>query len=48
MRAGPVVVDGCRGVELHPGDVKAALQEMAEAGVDMVGSAGVQAQRDKN
>ncbi|MBN1443593.1 MAG: bifunctional nicotinamidase/pyrazinamidase, partial [Planctomycetes bacterium] len=28
-----VVVDGCRGVELHPGDVERALDEMRAAGI---------------
>lgn len=33
-----VVEDACRGVELHPGDVAAALQEMSLAGVSLVRS----------
>jgi nicotinamidase/pyrazinamidase len=33
-----VVEDGCRGVELKPGDVDAAIQEMRDAGVRMVRS----------
>ncbi len=33
-----VVVDGCRGVELNPGDVKAAFQEMRAAGVRLATS----------
>ena len=33
-----VVVDGCRGVDLQPGDVDAALAEMVSAGCQMVTS----------
>ena len=34
-----VVEDGCRGVELHPGDVEAARAEMRDAGCRLVTSA---------
>ena len=34
-----VVEDGCRGVNLQPGDVDAALQEMRDAGVEITTSA---------
>jgi nicotinamidase/pyrazinamidase len=33
-----VVEDGCRGVELKPGDIDSAIREMRDAGVHMVGS----------
>jgi nicotinamidase/pyrazinamidase len=33
-----VVVDGCRGVDLHSGDVEAAIAEMLVAGCEMVTS----------
>ena len=33
-----LVVDGCRGVNLHPGDTEQAMREMREAGVEMVSS----------
>jgi nicotinamidase/pyrazinamidase len=33
-----LVEDGTRGVELHPGDVAAAIEEMRQAGVKVVGS----------
>ena len=33
-----LVQDGCRGVDLHPGDVEAALEEMAQAGAHLVTS----------
>jgi len=33
-----VVTDGCRGVELHPGDVAAALADMRKAGVRITDS----------
>jgi nicotinamidase/pyrazinamidase len=33
-----VVIDGCRGVELSPGDTKAAVEEMRRAGVEIVTS----------
>ncbi|TNF26284.1 MAG: bifunctional nicotinamidase/pyrazinamidase [Deltaproteobacteria bacterium] len=36
-----LVVDGCRGVELAPGDVEAALAELREAGVTLVDSGDV-------
>jgi hypothetical protein len=31
-----LVVDGCRGVELSPGDVQAALASLAAQGVNIV------------
>jgi nicotinamidase/pyrazinamidase len=31
-----LVVDGCRGVELHPGDVDKALEEMRRQGVAII------------
>lgn len=34
-----VVEDGCRGVDLRPGDVKRAIEEMRDAGVQMAQSA---------
>ena len=34
-----VVIDGCRGVELNAGDTQAAIDEMREAGVEIVTSA---------
>ena len=34
-----VIIDGCRGVELNAGDTKAAVDEMREAGVEIVTSA---------
>ena len=34
-----VVIDGCRGVELNPGDTKAAIEEMRTAGVEILTSA---------
>lgn len=33
-----LVEDGCRGVELEPGDIKKAIEEMKKAGVEMVTS----------
>ncbi|MCL2645748.1 MAG: bifunctional nicotinamidase/pyrazinamidase [Phycisphaerales bacterium] len=33
-----LVTDGCRGVELNPGDVEKSLAEMKAAGVEMVSS----------
>ena len=36
-----VIVDGCRGVELQPGDVENAIAELLEAGVKTVDSAAV-------
>jgi len=33
-----LVADACRGVELKPGDVAAAIEEMTEAGVTVIGS----------
>ena len=33
-----LVLDGCRGVNLHPGDVEQAIEEMREAGVELVHS----------
>jgi len=36
-----VIEDGCRGVELNPGDVQAALDEMRAAGVQITTSAAV-------
>jgi nicotinamidase/pyrazinamidase len=33
-----LVEDGCRGVELHPGDVANAIEEMRQAGVQIVQS----------
>jgi nicotinamidase/pyrazinamidase len=33
-----VVEDGCRGIDLNPGDIKRALEEMRRAGVRIVGS----------
>lgn len=29
-----VILDGCRGIELEPGDIEKAIEEMKEAGVD--------------
>ncbi len=37
-----VIQDGCRGVELNPGDVQAALQEMKKAGVTLIASTDLQ------
>lgn len=42
-----VVLDGCRGVELEPGDVARALREMSEAGVEMVTSDALLAERQQ-
>lgn len=36
-----LIEDGCRGVEVQPGDVARALQEMRQAGVHVVQSAAV-------
>ena len=33
-----LVIDGCRGVELNPGDIETAIQEMKNAGVEIVSS----------
>ena len=33
-----VVIDGCRGVELNPGDTQAAVDEMRKAGVEILTS----------
>jgi nicotinamidase/pyrazinamidase len=41
-----VVVDGCRGVGLEAGDVERALDEMREAGVEMVTSEALLAVRE--
>jgi len=38
-----LVEDGCRGVDLRPGDVAAALDAMRQAGVTLVRSADIQA-----
>lgn len=38
-----VIEDGCRGVELNPGDVQAALDEMRAAGVEITTSAAITA-----
>ena len=32
-----VVLDGCRGVELSPGDIERAIAEMREAGAEIIG-----------
>ena len=34
-----LVLDGCRGVELNPGDVDRALEELRHAGVQVTDSA---------
>jgi nicotinamidase/pyrazinamidase len=36
-----VVVDACRGIDLHPGDVTKALADMARAGILVLESAQV-------
>ena len=36
-----VVLDGCRGVDLHPGDIDRALGELQDAGVRLVESSAV-------
>jgi nicotinamidase/pyrazinamidase len=36
-----VILDGCRGVNLNPGDVDAAIAEMRKAGVQITDSSGV-------
>jgi nicotinamidase/pyrazinamidase len=33
-----LIEDGCRGVELHPGDIARAMTEMKRAGVELVQS----------
>ncbi|MEO8270892.1 MAG: bifunctional nicotinamidase/pyrazinamidase [Aureliella sp.] len=33
-----LIIDGCRGVELQPGDIETALEEMKMAGVEMMQS----------
>ena len=33
-----VIEDGCRGIDLHPGDVHKAIEEMRQAGVEIVTS----------
>ena len=33
-----LIVDGCRGVDLHPGDVQRAIEEMELAGIELVSS----------
>ncbi len=33
-----LIADGCRGVDLHPGDIKHAIEEMKEAGVSVIES----------
>jgi nicotinamidase/pyrazinamidase len=38
-----VIEDGCRGVELNPGDVQAAIDEMRAAGVEITNSAAIAA-----
>lgn len=38
-----VIEDGCRGVELHPGDGQAAIEEMRAAGVEITTSAAITA-----
>jgi nicotinamidase/pyrazinamidase len=38
-----VIEDGCRGVELNPGDVQAAIDEMRAAGVKITNSASIAA-----
>ncbi len=37
-----LVVDGCRGVELHSGDIERAIDEMKNAGVEMTSSEQIQ------
>ena len=34
-----VVIDACRGIDLKPGDVERSIQEMKEAGADIISSA---------
>jgi nicotinamidase/pyrazinamidase len=36
-----LIEDGCRGVDLHPGDVRRAVEEMAGAGVRVIRSEGI-------
>jgi len=31
-----VIVDGCRGIELQPGDIERALEEMKRAGATIL------------
>jgi len=33
-----LIIDGCRGVELNPGDIETAIEEMKNAGVEIVRS----------
>ena len=40
-----LIEDGCRGVELHPGDTDRALQAMRSAGVTIVNSADLRIER---
>jgi nicotinamidase/pyrazinamidase len=36
-----LIQDGCRGVELHPGDIARAIDEMKSAGVHVIDSASI-------
>lgn len=40
-----LIEDGCRGVDLHPGDVEAALREMQNAGVRITNSEDLSSRR---
>ncbi len=42
-----LIADGCRGVELQPGDIASAIDEMKSAGVQIVTSDQVEAERSK-
>lgn len=43
-----VIVDGCRGIDLKPGDIDRALQEMKKAGATLITSAVFLAQLSQN
>ena len=40
-----LVIDGCRGVELKPGDIEAAVKQMTDAGVTVVHSNEIEEQQ---
>ena len=40
-----LIVDGCRGVDLQPGDIERAMDEMRDIGVEMTFSEQVQEQK---
>jgi nicotinamidase/pyrazinamidase len=42
-----LVLDGCRGVDLNPGDVDRAVEEMKRAGINVLTSDSISPRRGK-